>query len=126
MRLHVLSCLLLTVVACGDDGDRNVSAPQNAVVQSGARKGLAGGVPANPAGQGGRPVDGSGTPGRLAMWTGPSTLGDAPIRIDANGDVVLMPGASLFVISADGTRCFQVGGESIVNHKVSGCPKTWP
>jgi urease accessory protein UreE len=44
----------------------------------------------------------------------------------ANGDVVLLPGASLFVINAEGTRCIQISGETMVNHRVGGCPKTWP
>lgn len=121
MRSVSLACLILVSAACS--GDSAVNAPGTARLHAGQSR-SANGPPATAPGAAQRPVDGSGTPGQLALWLGNATLGDAPIRMDANGNLILKPGTSLFVPSADGTKCAEIRGASLWLHK-SGCPVTW-
>lgn len=69
-------------------------------------------------------VHGQGTPGTVAAWSDVRTLGNSPIRVDANGDVVLKPGAALYLISADSTKCIKITGSEITFPSMSGgsCP----
>lgn len=126
MRLQSLACLMFAAVACADGSARDVSAPETAVLRPGQQRGLANGPPATSPGLNGRPIDGSGTPGRLASWTGTSSLQDAPMRIETNGNIILKPGSSLFVLTADGTKCVEIRGDSMIIHKTAtGCPVSW-
>lgn len=125
MRIQLLACLALTSIACVDGSARNVSAPESAVLLPGQQQRMANGPPTFSPGLGGRPIDGAGTPGRLASWATTSSLQDAPMRIDVTGDIVLKPGISLYVLTADGTKCVQIRGDGMTIHKVSGCPVVW-
>lgn len=123
MRISSMACFLVLTIACSEDGARAVNAPEGGKLQTGQRR-SANGPPVNLPGQTQHPVTGSGTPGQLALWFGNSTLADAPIRMDANGNLILKPGTALYVISADGTRCFEIRGEFIRNNR-EGCPVAW-
>ena len=124
MRVLVLAGFAMAVAACGEGGAIDVGGPESARLANGQRRSAAASV--NPPGPGGRPVDGTGTSGRVAQWGSTTRLTDAPIRIDSAGNVVLKPGASLFVIAANGSRCVEIAGDHMTIHKTTtGCPVTW-
>ena len=126
MRFQSWTCLAFVAVACADGSARDVNAPETAALRPGQQRGIANGPPATSPGVGGRPIDGSGTRGQLAEWAGTSSLQDAPMRVDADGNIILKPGSSLYVLTADGTKCVQIRGDGMTIHKtVSGCPVSW-
>lgn len=121
MRIIVGASLLIAALACTDSSARGVSAPEGAVTRGDQVRSIAGGVPAVAQGVAGRPIGGSGTASTLAVWTGSSTLADAPAKINANGDLILRPGTGIIVLSADGTKCWRVAGEAITK-LTPNCP----
>ena len=123
MRIASLACLLVLTIACSEGDAPAVNAPESGRLQTGQFR-SANGPPATLPGQAQHPVTGAGTPGQLALWFGNSTLTDAPIRVDASGNLILKPGTAIYVISADGTRCFEIRGEFIRNNR-EGCPVAW-
>ncbi len=126
MRSYLAVVLVLGVVACDRSDARGPVAP-SAMTTQGRRMGLAGGPAVTPPGLSQRPLDGTGIDHVLPMWTGATTLGVAPLRIDVNGDVVLRPGVSIIVVSADGTKCRRISGDMITSQPpVGGCPTAWP
>lgn len=66
-------------------------------------------------------VVGTGTLGQVAAWADTDSIGDAPIKITAEGDVVLPPGASLWIINATETDCIQITGDQI-RTEPGNCP----
>lgn len=58
-------------------------------------------------------VIGNGTPDFIPLWTTSSSLGDSIMKIGANGDLILKPGVSIIVISADGSNCWKFSGEGL-------------
>lgn len=127
MRRIALVGLMALVAGCTSAEGANGTAPDRMTAVTGPRRTLAGGIPAAAAAAAGaRPIDGSGTTGVVPTWTAPTSLGVSPLRIDANGDLVLRPGAAIIVVSADGTKCYRIGGESIVHAVAGGCPTVWP
>lgn len=124
MRAFVLAGLAMVLASCGERGAFEVGGPESAQLAGGQRRSAAASV--NPPGLGGRPVDGTGTSGRVAQWGSTTQLTDAPIRIDSAGNVLLKPGSSLFVIAADGSRCVEIAGDHMTMHKTTaGCPVKW-
>lgn len=121
MRKIVGVGCLLAALACTDSSARGVSAPEGVVGRGGQVRSVAGGVPAIGQGIAGRPLGGAGTDSTLAIWTSPTTLGDAPAKINANGDLILRPGTGIIVLSADGTKCWRVAGEAITK-LTPNCP----
>ena len=126
MRILSAVALMLGVVACNESGARGVSSPDAAAGPRDGSRALAGPAYGRSEGNegdehGGRPVGGSGTIGRLAVWTSPSALGDAPAKIDANGDLVLRPGSAIILLSADGTKCFRLSGDALTK-LTPNCP----
>ena len=69
-------------------------------------------------------VRGSGTPNFIPLWIATSTLGNAPAKTDANNNLIMAPGTSLYILSPDGTKCLQLTGETMTFlHKVGiPCP----
>lgn len=123
MRAFVLAGLAMAVAACGEGGAIDVGGPESARLANGQRRSAAPSV--TPPGLGGRPVDGTGTSGRVAQWGSTTQLTDAPIRVDSAGNILLKPGISIFVIAANGSRCVEIAGDHIAMHKTVGCPVKW-
>lgn len=121
MRIAIGVSAILAVAACADGGARSVSAPERATSKVLQPRSIAGGIPASGQGLGGPPVGGEGTLNFLAAWTGPASLGNAPAKIDENGNLVLRPGSAIIVLSADGTKCFRIDGEAITK-LTPNCP----
>lgn len=69
-------------------------------------------------------VRGQGTLGLVPAWASMNSLGDSPIKIDSNGNVILKPGASLFLVNEDGSKCIKITGEFITFPYKTGetCP----
>lgn len=115
--------VLAFLLSCG-------ASPTDEVFQAGTNAGMAlvaatpAQVPPNAAR--GAPVQGDGTPGVVPVWTGARSLGDAPIKIDSDGNVILRPGASLFLVTEDGTKCIQINGAFMTFPYKAGLPcPTW-
>lgn len=120
MRKAPAGFLILTLLACGDadtTDQRTIAGPGTA-----ATFGHTVSAPAENAAVQGSLVRGEGTPGLVPVWTSTSSLGDAPIKIDAEGNVILKPGSSLFLVTEDGSKCIQITGGFITFPHKAGLP----
>lgn len=120
MRVALVVGLALGGLACSEQADGNVSAPEVTMV-GGQRRTLVGGNPAAP-GQTNRPLDGSGTPNVVPMWITPTMLGDAPMKVAPNGDVFVQPGKAIWVLSIDGSKCRRIAADVIQTYYPPNCP----
>jgi len=120
MRIPAMLGFMLTLVACNAQEDRQVAAPDRARA-GGQNRSLAGGNPGAP-GLTNRPLDGSGTPSVLPMWTTPTTLGDSPLKVAPNGDILMKPGRAIWVLSEDGSKCWRFSGQNLAKFLPPDCP----
>lgn len=69
-------------------------------------------------------VSGSGTAGFITQWVTNSSLGDATAKVKENGDIILKPGISLFLLSDDGLRCIKItsDGFTLLHRLGLPCP----
>jgi hypothetical protein len=43
----------------------------------------------------------------------PDSLGSSPIKVDANGDIILPPGTNIYIPNADASECIRIGNGSV-------------
>lgn len=119
MQRSTVVILVLAVLGCGDRSLDRLTSAEAATTAVYSFEQVPPNIPGNPGRPGGF-VRGTGTPGLMPVWTSSTSLGDSPIKIDASGNVILRPGSALFIVSADGSSCWRITGESIT--KVAPCP----
>lgn len=111
MRFILTPVILLVAVACGGDDPSAVSTTQAPAQPVAQAQGVPGVAQAGGNGFGSRPINGSGTPGNLTAWTATDVLGDGPVKVADNGDLIVRPGTAIILTSADGTKCWRLSGE---------------
>ena len=67
-------------------------------------------------------VIGNGTPNFVPLWVTNSSLSDSNMKIDDNGNIILKPGSSIFILSMDGSKCIQLSGQSLTIYKEPPLP----
>lgn len=110
MRIALLLLAAWALSACGDDplsASNTLEFSQDATTQFNAQQG----PPISPPGIGGQPAQGTGTPGQLAVWLTQSSIGNAPIRVDENGNLLVRPGVAIILQNEDGTKCWRLSGD---------------
>lgn len=111
MRIAVTFMVLLAFTACGDDEPSGVGTNELTPPPAAQARTTPGVPQGGGNGLGTRPLSGTGTAGNLTAWTGGNVLGDAPIRVADNGDLIVQPGTAIILTSADGTQCWRLSGE---------------